>query len=246
MATATEEQPIINDSRKSISIRNASSEVRIGFVRKVYSILTAQLLLTVAIAAPFQNVSQDWIMRNQWLLLVSVLASVSTMCAMVCCRDAARQFPTNYAMLFVFTTFEGVLVGFLSAAYTWESVLLAAGITVGVFILLTVYACFTKTDFTGMGPYLVGALMTFMMFGLVMCVLSAFGVYVPVLKFVYDLAGVLIFVFYIIYDTQLILGDLGGHQHQFSIDDYAFAALQLYLDIINLFIHILAILGKRR
>lgn len=45
-------------------------------------------------------------------------------------------------------------------------------------------------------------------------------------------------------DTQLIIG--GKHaKFQFSVDDYVFAALNLYLDIINLFLFILQIINNR-
>merc|ERR1719221_1888116 len=165
---------------------------------------------------------------------------------MMCCSEIARKFPTNYIFLFAFTCFEGVLVGFVSAMYTWQSVVLAAGITVAVFLALTAYAFMSKTDFTGFGPYLIGALFALIAFGFMICILRMCGVNVNMLMIFYDLIGVLIFVFYIIYDTQLIIGSNGGHQFEFSIDDYAFAALTLYLDIINLFLHILALVGERR
>jgi len=59
-------------------------------------------------------------------------------------------------------------------------------------------------------------------------------------------SGVLLFTFYIVFDTQLLIGEYGGHKVQFGIDDYVFAALNLYLDIINLFLHILSLFGERR
>ena len=47
------------------------------------------------------------------------------------------------------------------------------------------------------------------------------------------------------YDTQLIVG--GAHKkHQFGVDDYVFAALNIYLDIINLFLLLLQLLQDRR
>merc|ERR1712061_123180 len=166
--------------------------------------------------------------------------------AMACCRQVVRQYPTNYMFLFVFTAFEGVMVGFFSAMYTWQSVVLAVGITVVIFLALTAYAFFSKTDFTGFGPYLFGALFSLIAFGLVICILHMCGVNVDMLMMLYDLIGVLIFVFYIIYDTQLIIGCNWGHKVEFSIDDYVFASLNLYIDIINLFMHILALVGQRR
>ena len=52
-----------------------------------------------------------------------------------------------------------------------------------------------------------------------------------------------------VFDTQLIVGcSPTGKPHQFAFtpDDYIMAALQIYLDIINLFILILSLLGDRK
>ena len=46
---------------------------------------------------------------------------------------------------------------------------------------------------------------------------------------------------YLVYDAQLIMGKLGVG---YSIDDYIFATLQIYMDIIRLFLLILKILGN--
>ena len=58
------------------------------------------------------------------------------------------------------------------------------------------------------------------------------------------LAGVLIFSLYIVHDTQLMLG--GSHKVSIGMDDYVFAALNLYLDIINLFLLLLDLLNGGR
>eukprot|EP00413_Alexandrium_margalefii_P031531 CAMPEP_0204578886 /NCGR_PEP_ID=MMETSP0661-20131031/43177_1 /ASSEMBLY_ACC=CAM_ASM_000606 /TAXON_ID=109239 /ORGANISM="Alexandrium margalefi, Strain AMGDE01CS-322" /LENGTH=241 /DNA_ID=CAMNT_0051587851 /DNA_START=73 /DNA_END=798 /DNA_ORIENTATION=- len=238
-----ETQPLTGSSP---SVKNATMDVRAGFIRKVYALLSVQLVLTVAIAAPFQCISHKWLMANWWLMLLSVIMTIVTICAMTCCQELTRRYPTNYILLFTFTAFEGCLVGFFSVHYTWQSVLLAAGITILIFLGVTAYACFTTTDFTGMGIYFLIAIMTFCMFGLVLAVLGLFGVHIRWMMMLYDVIGVLIFSFYIIFDTQLILGEHGGHKFQFSIDDYVFAALTLYMDIIQLFMHILRLVGERK
>lgn len=46
---------------------------------------------------------------------------------------------------------------------------------------------------------------------------------------------------YIIYDTQLILGK---GEASLGIDDYIFAAMSLYIDIVQLFMYILQLLGN--
>jgi len=243
--TSSPPQPLLQNE-PPIDIKSASHEMRRGFVRKVYAILATQLLLTTAIAAPLQTVSALWMRQNMWLMWVAVGMTVVTMCAMACCQNLVRQYPTNYMLLFGFTTFEGVLIGFVSAQYTWQSVVLAAGITVLIFLGMTAFAWNSETDFTGMGPYMFAALMVFAAFGLVIGLMGMCGVHIQWMMMVYDAIGVLIFTMYIVYDTQLIIGEWGGHQNQFSIDDYVFAALTLYLDIINLFLHLLRLLGDRK
>merc|ERR1712227_881209 len=59
------------------------------------------------------------------------------------------------------------------------------------------------------------------------------GVHYALLNTMLSLLGVIVFTFYIIYDTPRRIG--GKHKTQFSVDDYASAAFQLYLDIINVF-----------
>ena len=57
----------------------------------------------------------------------------------------------------------------------------------------------------------------------------------------YGSAGALIFSLYIVYDTQLMMG--GKHKYSLDPEEYIFASLNLYLDIINLFMYILMIVG---
>lgn len=236
---SNESEPLIGGR-----LKDAEKDIRMGFVRKVYGILSVQLLLTVAIAAPFQTLSLEAIQANVWILYVSTAVLLATMCSMCCCAQILRTYPQNYIFLFVLTSAMGVLVGFTSAMYTWQSVVLAAGITVAIFLAMTIYAWNTTTDFTGFGPYLFAGLMCLVGFGFALSILGMLGVNIQWAVMFYDLCGVLLFTFYIVYDTQLIIG--GDHQVQFGIDDYCFGALTLYLDIINLFLHLLALLGDRK
>lgn len=231
--------------KTDVLLKTASNQIRLGFVRKVYGLLSAQLLLTVLIAAPFQLLDDVQLQSHTWLLGLSVIMTLTVICASVCFRDMVRTYPYNYIILFTFTVFEAIMVGFVSASYTWQSVMLCAGLTAMIFFGLTIFAFKTETDFTGFGPYLFGALLSLVTWGFMTFVLAACGFQVDWLIMLYDLAGVLVFVLYIVYDTQLIIG--GEHKaHKFSIDDYTFAALTLYLDVIQLFLRLLRLLGERK
>lgn len=235
-------QPPANGSQW---VKSASGEVRLGFVRKVYGILSAQLLLTVVIAAPICMQGPIWVQGHQWIFYASLVAMIMTMCSMTCCAQHLRAFPTNYIFLLVITGAMSVMVGFVSAMYTWQSVLLAAGMTVAIFVMMTIYACSTTQDFTGLGPYVTVALFVLIAFGFTLPILAACGINIKWGMMLYDVCGILVFSFFIVYDTQLILGEWGGHEQKFSIDDYVFASLNLYLDIINLFLHLLSLFGDR-
>lgn len=230
---------------QSTLLKDAGAEVRRAFVRKVYGILSVQLLLTVAVAAPFQRMDAVQLQSQSWLLGLSVVMTILGVCVMTCCKELTRTYPTNYVLLFSFTLFEAVLVGFASAAYTWQSVMLSASLTAAIFAGLTVFAFKTKADFTGAGPMLFGALLSLISWGCTLLIMAACGVPIEWAIMFYDLVGVLMFVCYIVYDTQLIIG--GEHKaHQFAIDDYVLAALNLYVDVIQLFLRLLRTMGKRK
>jgi len=55
---------------------------------------------------------------------------------------------------------------------------------------------------------------------------------------------VIIFFQYLVYDTQIMMG--GGKMYSISPEEYIFAALNLYLDIVNLFLYILQLISAAR
>ena len=60
----------------------------------------------------------------------------------------------------------------------------------------------------------------------------------------YGAVGALVFSLYLVYDTQLMLG--GKHKYALSPEEYIFAALNIYLDVVQLFMYILMIVGGSR
>merc|ERR1719401_386694 len=182
-----------------------------------------------------------------FLLFMSLAISVAMMCVFICRPDLMRKSPTNYILLGLYTSAMGIMVGFISAQYTQESVLIALGITCLVVVGLTAFACQTKYDFTGMGPYLFCAGLALFAFGFMLSIAAMFNPTsqaFQTLRLLYACAGALLFSMYIVFDTQMIIG--GKHKHQFGIDDYAMAAISLYIDIIQLFLFLLEIFGERR
>ena len=179
----------------------------------------------------------------QSALTASCVISIVFIFGIICCESCSRQVPTNYLALFGFTLCESIMLSVVCLFVNSSAVGLAAAMTALVTAGLTAYACTTKSDFTGMGGYLFAALLTMVVCGFVGSFFSAFY-QTEWIQNLYAGAGCLIFSMYIVYDTQLIVGG-DHHKYEFSVDDYVFAALNIYLDIVNLFIYILQLLNDR-
>lgn len=214
------------------------NEMRLGFIRKVYGILSFQLLFTFAmVTLSCMNKSfSNFQIQNTAIFYLCLIASLITSITLICFRGISRSTPLNYILLGVFTFCESYLVSFICGATNPNIVLMAAAMTCGVVLALTYYAYTTKTDFTVMGGL-------FFVIGIVMLLFGLFLLFTNnrVLHILYSSLGVVAFSLYLIYDTQLIVGN---HENKLEIDDFIVGAMMLYLDIINLFLHILKLLKE--
>jgi len=216
--------------------------VRRGFIRKVYGILMCQLLLTGGIIAlfTFYHPVKLYVYNNMWIFWASFVATIVLVISLACCSSVRRKSPMNFIFLGLFTFCEGILLGVVASMYGQESVIIAVGITCGITLALTIFAFQTKFDFTTCGGFLLVVLIVFILVGFLLPFLGP-AYYA---RIGYGAAGAAIFGLYIVYDTQLMMG--GSHKYALSPEEYVFAALNLYLDVINLFMYILMIVGAVR
>ena len=115
----------------------------------------------------------------------------------MCCRSVARKVPQNYILLLVFTLCESYLVAFICSMYTAVSVIVAAGLTAGMTIALTLYAMMTKRDFT-----MYGGIITVISFSIMALIMI--GIFIPFPAWWHPvLACVLITLYgiFLVYDT---------------------------------------------
>merc|ERR1712224_387896 len=107
---------------------------------------------------------------------------------------------------------------------------MGALITAGVTIALTVYAMTCKKDFTIMGASIFLLCGIFLILGIVNIFIRSDLIENAIL-----FGSAILYSIYLIYDTQLIVGN---KKNDISMDDYIFAAMMIYIDIIQLFIKI--------
>ena len=144
-------------------------------------------------------------------------------------RNTAAAVP---AML-TFTGLSGLGLGptlthYVSLPGGSSTVLTAAVLTTAVTLALTAYVHKTGKDFTRMGGFLFAGL-------IVVLLASIMAIFVPVMQAGVSAAAALLFSGFILFDTsRLIRGEE---------DNYVMAACSMYLNVLNLFLAILQLLG---
>ncbi|PIK46739.1 hypothetical protein BSL78_16403 [Apostichopus japonicus] len=120
-----------------------------------------------------------------------------------------------------------------------QTVLVSLGICVGVVFSVSIFAIQTRFDFTGCGGFLFAFSMGLFMFGFIAIIFASTGN--SVLYTVYAWLAAVLFTMFLVYDTQLIIG---GRRHEISAEEYIYGALQLYVDIVYIFLIILNLVGR--
>lgn len=212
--------------------------VRLGFIRKVYYIISFMLLVTFGMVAVtyFVPAVRYWQVQNYWLMIVCSVLTLIIMYVLGCFRQVARAVPWNYLLLFLFTLCMAYTVSYITAQYTGEAIIIAVGITAAVVIALSIYATCTTTDFTTCWGLMI-------VLGVAMLIGSIIGIFLRNRWFDVGMAvlGVITFGFYLVVDTQLVIGK---NSRAYGVDDYIMAAVAIYMDIIQLFLQILRLVGQ--
>jgi len=200
----------------------------------VYTLLAIQLIITTLICVWAMNsTSFKQIFGNTVSIIVLSVLLMAMSIAIACCTEFVRRF--GLPVLLAFTLVFGLLIGIICANTNSQVVLAAAGITAVVVIGLTIFSCVTKTDLTGCGPFLFVFLLVMVVFGIV-CIFWRN----PIVQLIYACLAALLYGIYLIFDTQMVLGKFN---FSYSLDDAYFAAIMLYIDIMEIFLQILRILS---
>lgn len=217
--------------KKGESVLNSSVPVRLAFLRKVYGILSVQLAMTTLVSGFIMLTPsiQLFMVRNSWIMMINILANVVLTFPLIAKR---QEYPTNFYLMGAFTLCNSLSLGMIISQYDLLIVSQAFFLTAIIVIGLTMYTLQSTKDFQWMGGMLYSALMVSAVGGLLHIFFrnSAMETMLSVL-------GAFIFAGYIIYDTQLIMKHL-------SAEEYVIGVLNLYMDIINLFVKILKILNQ--
>lgn len=213
------------------NVLGASKAVRLGFMKKVYGLLAVQLIMTTVIAAALLLTPgvKELVQVNSWMLMPAFVLTFGLLMALHVKR---KEHPVNLILLAAFTVIMAYTVGVMVTFFDKFVVLQAFILTSAVVVGLTAFTFQTKRDFSSFGAALYSGLM--ILIGASIIHLFVGG---EIAQTGLAVFGAFLFSFFIVYDTQMIMSRV-------SEEEYILATIQLYLDIINLFMEILKILNK--
>ena len=217
----------------STPVASVGVEDRLVFLKKVYGLLAASLFTATVGAYLGAGPLLPVVAPNIFLLFIVEIGLIFF------ASYAAQKPGLNMIALFSFTTVSGLTLGPVLAMYVMAGrshiITEAFLLTALIFTALTLYVVFSRKDFSFMSGFLFTGLIIVVVGGL----LNALVFQSPMGQFMISGAVVFLFSGFILYDTSNIL-------RNYSTDQHVSATLALYLDVLNLFVALLSILGLAR
>ncbi len=227
------------ESRSSVSY-DAGLRAHFG---RVYNMMALGLVVTGLIAyVTSQTPALFEQIHGTWLGIIVALAPLGIIFfGLTPQRVMTMSMAAVNGLYFGLTALIGLSMSYVFVAYTGESVARVFFITAATFGAMSVWGYTTKSDLSAMGSFLMMS-----MIGLVIAVVVNMFLGSSMLGFIISAGGVLIFTLMIAFDTQMIKSMYhpanGADVNQRMA---LMSALSMYLNVINLFQFLLAILGNR-
>ncbi|CAM9335598.1 unnamed protein product [Chrysoparadoxa australica] len=216
--------------------RFQDKELRSQFMTKVFGIVFVQLAVTTIIVVVCRTNPDTrlYIVRNAWVFWTAWLVSLGALLIITCAGNIRRRFPHNMLLLGVFTAAFAFLLAVLTAYYAADVIMYALIGTCAIVLFCMILAK-SKIDFTAMAPVLMGLMC-------VLLIMIFIGIFWAnnVFYIVFGAIGAILFSLFLVHDIQLIMG---GKKFAIGPDEYVFAALSLYLDIVNIFQYLLILIS---
>jgi FtsH-binding integral membrane protein len=207
---------------------------RASLVRRTYSLVFVSVLVTIVgvTFALSQPAVLNAVAAHPWLTMLGVFVPLFLV------NSARNVFPLNIGLVFLFTFAMGIYISPVIYVFGQRQpglITQAATLTIGAFLVLTSYAFVSRRDFSAWGSFFSVGL--FVVIGGML--LNIFFFHNPAADVALASITILVFSGLLVFDTWRL-------RNVYGPNDYVAATLQIYLDLLNLFMAILSVLGGRR
>lgn len=210
-----------------------TSKERTRFITKVYLCLDVQLITTFGLClySKLNNLLSFYRSDvGRGLLGLSICGVIMTFGTLLCCSSIFQRKFSKYILLIIFSTSVSYMISNMLLYYDPKTIIIAAGVTLTDLLLMTIISFFININ-----SYFTEFLFITTFSLTLVCIINIFIMSSFLQLFIAGF-GSIVFSGFIIYDTKLILSN---KHHVYSKDDFVLASINLYLDIVNLFLYIL-------
>ena len=179
-----------------------------------------------------------------WLTNATIYALILIPAVQVIVLIERMSVAAARTMFLIFSALFGFTMSIYLLIYDLTSLVFAFLATALYFGVLAAYGRLTGRDLSGIRPILFSGLLFLVIFGVISLFIPALSLF----DSISCLIGIAVFLGYTAYDTQRIRAFYHYYAGYPDMLEKAsiFAALQLYLDFVNLFLYLLRFLGRRR
>ncbi len=214
------------------------------FMYKVYGWMSVALTVTAAIAYYIGTTPAVYVeLYKSPYLLIGIMVAQVALALFFAWKLASLTYSQAVIAFIAYAMLVGVSLSSIFLVYTMASIYMAFVVAAGVFFAIALYGYFTQADLTSMGSFL-----TMGLFGIMIAMVANMWFKNPIADYYISLAAVGIFTLLTAYDVQKIKHI--GQSVMIDADTRqklaVYGAFTLYLDFINLFVHLLQVLGKKR
>lgn len=215
-----------------------SKSIRHGFIRRVYMLVTLQVLFDLALSVMVIHIPQLKAFMINNIMIIQIAAFT---CSLISCIllyvlynyiESLQNHSSKMALFCLITVSEAILLSIISLLVNKKYLLMALSIASIVVISLTIFSFQTKYDFTSYHSFMFFGTIAFATFSFI----YMFFPKVRLIELIISPIAVLFFSFGLVYATQNVIGN--GKDMIYE-DDYVLAALLIHSYIIEIFINIL-------
>jgi hypothetical protein len=223
-----------------------SAEVAQAFIQKVYGWMSAGLILTgiIAYAIGASEAATAYVKANMPMVMILMIVEVVLV---VYLSARIEKMSANIAsfIFIAYAALNGVTLSIVFMIYTKGSIGLTFFVCSGMFAACSFYGWLTKKDLTSLGAFFFMGLI-----GLILALVANMFLQSALIDWAISCVGVVVFVGLTAYDTQKIKEMAAtvpsGMDGDAVTRGAIIGALQLYLDFVNLMLHLLRFLGVKK
>ncbi len=212
------------------------------FFQRIYFLMFIGLILSGIIALIFSSSQSlsSYLFSNPFLLFFLIIIELILVFAI---SGIIKRLSSKTALILflIYSVINGVVLSSIFLVYTASSIAFTFFAVSSMFAVLAIYGFYTELDLSSFGPVLFGALIA-----LIITSIANFFLNSSSLDFFISIIGIILFCAITLYDNQKFKNIAYSSSEKVLNSLAVIAALNLYLDFVNLFLFLLRFLGRKK